>query len=84
MCNERITLAPQSANGCEEEFLVMTDGTEGLMSGCGTFSFAGTPRIPRNNGTDIYMYIKGTSPSRCIAFCNQELGSGRPGLNLGL
>ncbi|CAL8128666.1 unnamed protein product [Orchesella dallaii] len=72
-CDNKITLAKSTNGKCVKEVFAITDGTEGFMSGCGTFHFGRTPRSPRNKGRDLYVYYKGIyTKSTCIAFCVED------------
>ncbi len=74
LCDGNIELEPQTKRGCENEYLILSDGTQGMISGCGKFSFKNSPRYPRNNGSDMYVYVKGNNAKAvCIVLCKEDL-----------
>lgn len=74
LCDGWIELEPQAERGCENEYLILSDGTIGVIRGCGKFSFKNHPRYPRNNGNDMYVYVRGKNAKAvCIVFCKEDL-----------
>lgn len=70
-----------SGGFCNKGYMILRDGTDGIKSGCGSFSFKDIPRISRNNGADLFIQYKGTSDAKCLAFCVEDLAVGsRPKL----
>ncbi|CAL8100373.1 unnamed protein product [Orchesella dallaii] len=71
-CDGVMTIAKSINGTCDTEVFAVTDGTEGFMSGCGTFHFGNAPRRPRK-GKDLYVYYRGMCvKSKCIAFCAED------------
>lgn len=79
-----LTLGRAGAKGaCVKDRLVILDGTEGSMTGCGKFSFKDTPRTARNGGTDLYVTYSGISDATCLAFCVQDIKKENTGVKPG-
>ena len=68
--------SPFPDDDCSHEWLILTDGTDGVKAGCTTFAMGGYSRIARNKGADLYISYKGSPKSPCVAFCAEDLQDG--------
>ncbi|ODN02523.1 Plasma kallikrein, partial [Orchesella cincta] len=74
MCKGKVHFkSPDKNNGCVDEYIKISDGTDGRMAGCGAFIFDDRPRVARNGGSDIYFTFKGIADDAiCVVFCKQD------------
>ncbi|ODM89518.1 Transmembrane protease serine 6, partial [Orchesella cincta] len=80
MCKGRVHFKPpDKEKGCDEDFIKISDGSNGRLAGCGHFIFDDRPRVARNGGTDIYFKFQGKSDDAiCVVFCKQDAKSDYP------
>ncbi|CAL8069319.1 unnamed protein product [Orchesella dallaii] len=82
MCTGKVKFKPpDESRGCVDEFIKISDGTDGRMAGCGPFVFDDKPRVARNEGTDVYFTFKGKADeATCVVFCIQDVKHDSPKL----